>query len=93
MTKVRELGIDASGVVSADVDPLGRGDDLIVTVGQSWRRAAKSDRERDAQVLWQMWVAVTQNPDADSVHIKFVDVGGNVVAGSGVMGSSIDVND
>ena len=93
ITKVREFGLGSSAVVGAAPDPLGQGDDLIVTVGEGWLRGPKSDRQRTAQGLWQMWAAVTQNQNADSVHIKFVDAAGNTVGGSGIMGGSIEIED
>jgi hypothetical protein len=93
MTKIREFGIREDTVVRAELDPLGSGNDAIITVGPLWNRAVKEERLQAAQKIWQMWAAIMTPRDPDTSHVKLVDSTGNTVGRSGVMGSSIEVND
>ncbi len=44
-----------------------------------------------AQAVRQGWASLVAPNDLDAAHIKIVDTAGNKVGGSGVEGSSIDV--
>lgn len=44
-----------------------------------------------AQNLWRLWSNINSPENPDKSHIKLVDLNGNPLGGSGVMGSSVSV--
>jgi hypothetical protein len=93
LEKIRDAGVVDGVVAKAKMDPLGEGNDIIVTVGASWNRATKSERLQLAQTLWRTWALSSGLQDADAAHIRLVDHSGNRLGGSGTMGSSIELAD
>jgi hypothetical protein len=90
MSKLETAGIANDLVSSAGFK--GLPDELIITVGSTWHRAIRQERLIAAKNLWKLWSEINSPNDRDKSRIKLVDVNGNEVGGSGVMGSSIKVD-
>lgn len=90
MSKIQTAGITTDLVSRASIK--GDVNELIITVGSTWHRAVHQERMIAAQKLWQVWGDINTPTDMDTSRIKLVDVNGNQVGGSGVMGSSIKVD-
>lgn len=90
MSKIQTAGITADLVsrasIKADVN------ELSITVGSTWHRVVYQERLIAAQKLWKLWADINTPSDLDTSRIQLVDVNGNRVGGSGLMGSSIKVD-
>lgn len=89
--KLRDADVSSALIVTAELDPLGQVD-VILTVGPQWHRTVRQERLQLAQSLWETWARIASPRDLDNAHIKLVDRRGNKIGGSGVMGSSIELD-
>lgn len=60
-----------------------------ITVDNDWHRQPKQIRLQHAQWLQQRWVAALGVDDGDKARIKVVDLQGNEVGGSRIVGGSL----
>lgn len=92
IAKIESVGIANDLIAGASVDGKLGADLLIVTVGATWHRVVRQERLIAAKKLWEVWAEINTPTDMDASRIKLVDVNGNSVGGSGVMGSSVKVD-
>ncbi len=70
-----------------------KGDTVTITVQNLWHVRVKQIRLQDAQNLWKIWAQIHSPKKPDKSRIKIVDLNGNEVGGSGILGgSSVWVN-
>ncbi|MBI4918091.1 MAG: hypothetical protein HY825_19790 [Acidobacteria bacterium] len=87
-TAVESSGVGA--VVRIGLEPSDReGNTLVITVGDGWHVAVKQIRLQAAQDLWRMWADINSPSSSDDSRIKIVDLNGNEVGGSRVVGGSV----
>ncbi len=68
------------------------GDSILeatLTVGNTWHVRHKQIRLQDAQALWELWATIASPKEPDSARIKIVDLRGNEVGGSRILGGSL----
>lgn len=61
----------------------------IFEVKNSWHSAPYQVRLQLAQNFWKVWASVNGAPDLDTSRIKLVDLNGNEVGGSRLLGGSL----
>ncbi|MBI5487416.1 MAG: hypothetical protein HY905_08790 [Deltaproteobacteria bacterium] len=88
-----KAAVESSGVgavVRIGLEPADRdGNTLVITVGDGWHVAVKQIRLQAAQDLWRMWADINSASSPDDSRIKLVDLNGNEVGGSRVIGGSM----
>ncbi len=65
------------------------GDDLKITVGQTWHYQPFQVRLQLAQTLWRIWAKIHAPSTPDQAYISLVDANGNSVGGSSSMAGSL----
>lgn len=84
---MRRLPADAVQSVSL------RGDELTVVVAPHWLLLPRSVRREQARKMWKSWATVNSPLEADRSRLKITNGAGQKIGGSGMMGSSISVED
>ena len=62
---------------------------ITVVVAPKWLSSTREQREIYARTLWQTWARIVSPSYLDGAYITLVDSTGEVVGGSGALGSSI----
>jgi len=65
------------------------GDDLKITVAQTWHYQPFQVRLQLAQTLWRIWAKIHAPSTPDQAYISLVDANGNSVGGSSSMAGSL----
>ncbi|MBI5189913.1 MAG: hypothetical protein HZA22_04505 [Nitrospirae bacterium] len=85
--KLQDNGI-APDLVAAVAPGIIEGQ-IKIQVTNGWHYQPKQIRLQAAQNLWNLWVNVQRPTDADHARISIVDLNGNEVGGSRVLGGSL----
>lgn len=84
---VRVFDPDGTSIVA--VEPAGYGGMILVTVSNEWYYQPYQIREHAAQNLWKMWAIIYSPENSDHARIKLLDLNGNRVGGSSILGGSL----
>jgi len=88
--KVIELHEMAAKLVeSVSVERDGDRWTATITVTNLWHIRDKQLRLQDGQNLWKLWAVLTSKNEPDKSRIKLVDLNGNEVGGSRILGGSL----
>ncbi|HEY3411776.1 MAG TPA: hypothetical protein VGM51_01835 [Armatimonadota bacterium] len=90
--RLEKAGVSNRTLVSIATSELDA-DELVVTVAPGWDASTKPTRLRVAQNLWRMWAQLNTPNDLDKSHIKVMDENNNKKASSGIMGSSVSLEE
>ncbi len=70
-----------------------KGNELTVEVKSAWHRMPRAMRAEQARKMWKTWATANTPADPDKSYLKITDGTGHKVGGSGMMGSTVDVDD
>lgn len=70
-----------------------KGNELTVEIKPTWHLWPRSLREEQTRKMWKTWALANSPGDPDKSYLKITDGTGKKIGGSGMMGSSIDVDD
>lgn len=72
------------------IDSLGvTGATATITVNNAWHGQPYQNRLQAAQGLWERWARIADTEEQDFSRIKIVDLRGNEVGGSRILGGSL----
>lgn len=85
LSTLRAMGIDSSIVVSLSA----RENRVTITVAEAWHYQHYQLRLQAAQAMWSIWARIRSPQDPDKARIRLVDIMGNEVGGSRMLGGSL----
>ena len=87
MAALRKEDMDESFVVRGKYERIGR--TATLTLPNDWHYEIYQSRLQAAQGLWKLWSTIHSPNDPDLARIKLVDLMGNEVGGSRLLGGSL----